>query len=222
MIGTGASAIQFVPEVQQKVDRLSLFQRTPPWIIPRGDRQLTGRERAVFRAVPAAQRLVRLSIFLTQELSAVGFLHPRVLRVAQRVAERHLRRSVPDPDLRARLTPNYTMGCKRVLRSDDYLPALTQPNVDLVTTGIREVTPGRDRHHGRRRAPRRHDHLRHRVPRHGPADRRAGAGPRRPQPRRRLAGQPRGLPRHQRGRLPEPASCCSARAPASATPRWST
>jgi cation diffusion facilitator CzcD-associated flavoprotein CzcO len=141
VIGTGASAVQFVPVIQPKVDRLRLFQRTPPWIVPRGDRALTKAERALYRTVPLAQRLVRLSIFLTQEFSAVGFLNPRLLRLAQRVPLRHLRRSVPDPELRARLVPEYTMGCKRVLRSDDYLPALTQPNVDVVTAGIREVTP---------------------------------------------------------------------------------
>ena len=141
VIGTGASAIQFVPRIQPKVGRLRLFQRTAPWIISRGDRRLTNAERALFRAVPAAQRLARLSIFLTQELTAVGFLKPRLGRVAQRIAARHLRRSVPDRELRTRLTPDYAMGCKRVLRSDDYLPAVTQPNVDLVTAGIREVRP---------------------------------------------------------------------------------
>jgi cation diffusion facilitator CzcD-associated flavoprotein CzcO len=141
VIGTGASAIQFVPRIQPEVARLRLFQRTAPWIIPRGDRAFTAAERALFRTVPAAQKVARAAVFATQEFSAIGFLHPRLLRQAQRVAVRHLRRSVPDPRLRATLTPDYTMGCKRVLRSDDYLPALTRPNVDVVTSGIREVRP---------------------------------------------------------------------------------
>jgi len=141
VIGTGASAIQFVPEIQPRVGRLRVFQRTAPWIIPRGDRALTRAERALFRTVPLAQRLARLSIYLTQDASAMGFLHPRFLRLAQRVALRHLRRAVPDRELRALLTPDYTMGCKRVLRSDDYLPALTRPNVDVITSAIRAVRP---------------------------------------------------------------------------------
>jgi len=141
VIGTGASAIQFVPEIAPKVGNLRLFQRTAPWIIPRGDRALSRAERALYRAMPLAQQVARASIFLTQEASAVGFLHPRLGRLAQFVAARHLRRSVPDPELRAQLTPPYAIGCKRVLRSDDYLPALTRPNVDLVTTGIREIRP---------------------------------------------------------------------------------
>jgi cation diffusion facilitator CzcD-associated flavoprotein CzcO len=141
VIGTGASAIQFVPQIAPQVGRLRLFQRTAPWIIPRGDRAFTRAEHALFRAVPVAQKLARASIFLAQEASAVGFVHPRLGRVAQVVARRHLRRQVSDPRLRASLTPPYAIGCKRVLRSDDYLPALSRDNVEVITDGIAEIRP---------------------------------------------------------------------------------
>src|SRR6266508_721998 len=141
VVGTGASAIQFVPEIQPRVGRLRIFQRTAPWVLPRRDRALTGAERWLFRTVPATQRLARSSIYWTRESWTLGFLHPRAMRLPQRVARRHLRTAIPDPALRARLTPDYTLGCKRVLLSNDYLPALARPNVEVVTAGIREVRP---------------------------------------------------------------------------------
>jgi cation diffusion facilitator CzcD-associated flavoprotein CzcO len=141
VVGTGASAVQFVPEIQPQVGRLRVFQRTAPWVLPRRDRALTGVERWLFRTVPASQRLARWSIYWAREGLTAGFLHPRMMRLPQLLARRHLRRAVADPALRARLTPDYTLGCKRVLLSNDYLPALTRPNVELVTAGIREVRP---------------------------------------------------------------------------------
>jgi cation diffusion facilitator CzcD-associated flavoprotein CzcO len=142
VVGTGASSIQFVPEIQPRVGRLRVFQRTAPWVLPRRERAITAVERWLFRTVPATQRLARSSIYWTREGFTAGFLHPRLMRAPQRLALRHLRRAVPDPELRARLTPNYTFGCKRVLLSNDYLPTLTRPNVELVTAGIRQVRPG--------------------------------------------------------------------------------
>jgi cation diffusion facilitator CzcD-associated flavoprotein CzcO len=139
VIGTGASAIQFVPEIQPKVARLHLFQRTAPWILPRHERALTAVGRHLFRRVPAAQKALRGAIYLAREAFVLGFRNPRAMRLAQRAARRHLRTSVPDPELRGKLTPDFTMGCKRVLLSNDYLPALTRPNVEVVTAGIREV-----------------------------------------------------------------------------------
>ncbi len=141
VIGTGASAIQFVPRIAPEVASLRLFQRTAPWILPRSDRRITAAERAVYRAVPAAQRLVRTAIYWVREATGFNFLHPAGMRLGQLIARRHLRRSVPDPVLRQRLTPGYTMGCKRVLLSNDYYPALQRSTVDLVTEPIREVRP---------------------------------------------------------------------------------
>ncbi|MDT7807752.1 MAG: hypothetical protein QOJ70_1565 [Acidobacteriota bacterium] len=139
VIGTGASAIQFVPEIQPIVERLHVFQRTPPWIMPRPDRALSRGERRVFRRFPTAQRAARGGIYLLRELLIFGFRHLRLSKLVERMALRHLERSVPDLVLRARLTPRYAIGCKRILVSNDYLPALTRPNVELVTEGIAEV-----------------------------------------------------------------------------------
>jgi cation diffusion facilitator CzcD-associated flavoprotein CzcO len=140
VIGTGASAIQFVPQIQPLVNRLTVFQRTPPWIIPRHDRQISQAEHWLFRHVPAAQRTARAGIYWGREIYALGFVkNPNIMAKAQALAARHLRRQVTDPDLRTRLTPSYRMGCKRILISNDYYPALTKPNVSLVTDGIKEI-----------------------------------------------------------------------------------
>jgi cation diffusion facilitator CzcD-associated flavoprotein CzcO len=139
VIGTGASAIQFVPRIQPEVERLKVFQRTPPWIFPHRDRPTTRFERYLFRRFPAAQRAVREAVYWGRETFALGFFDTRFAKLPERIARRHLERSVADPDLRERLTPSYTIGCKRILPSNAYLPALTQPNVDLVTDPISEV-----------------------------------------------------------------------------------
>jgi cation diffusion facilitator CzcD-associated flavoprotein CzcO len=142
VVGTGASAIQLVPVIQREVAQLTLFQRTPPWILPRNDREISPRARRLYRALPALQRLLRATISTTRELLVLAFLHPRLMQWAQRFALRHLRRTIGDPALRAKLTPSYTLGCKRILLSDDYLPALTRHNVSVVTDAIREVRAG--------------------------------------------------------------------------------
>jgi cation diffusion facilitator CzcD-associated flavoprotein CzcO len=139
VIGTGASAIQFVPAIQPRVEKLFVFQRTAPWIVPRRDRPLEERERRMFRRFPLAQRMRRAGIFWLSELFGYAFRHPWAMRYFERIALRHLERSVADPALRAKLTPTYTIGCKRILISNDYLPALTRDNVELVTEGIAEV-----------------------------------------------------------------------------------
>jgi cation diffusion facilitator CzcD-associated flavoprotein CzcO len=142
VIGTGASAIQFVPHIQPRVGHLALFQRTPPWILPRLDRPISHRLRALYRALPLAQRIARSKIYLQRELLVPAFVsRPQLMQRAERLALHHLEAQVADPALRARLTPNYTMGCKRILLSDDFYPALTQQNVELVTERIREVRP---------------------------------------------------------------------------------
>jgi cation diffusion facilitator CzcD-associated flavoprotein CzcO len=141
VIGTGASAIQFVPQIQPLAAKVHLFQRTPPWIMPKGDRPMRGWEKALFARFPFFQKLLRGQIYCENEVRAVGFnVSPKMMTVAQRVAEKHLEKQVPDPVLRKRLTPDYTMGCKRVLISNDYFPAVAQPNVELVTDGIQKIT----------------------------------------------------------------------------------
>ena len=108
--------------------------------MPRRDRRISPAEKWLYRRVPAAQRLVRAGLHASRETLVVGFVRqPRLLRAAQRIAHRHLARAVPDPELRARLTPEYVLGCKRVLLSNDFYPALTQPNAELVASGLARV-----------------------------------------------------------------------------------
>jgi cation diffusion facilitator CzcD-associated flavoprotein CzcO len=140
VIGTGASAIQIVPAIAAQAKQLTLFQRTPPWIIPRLDRPTTARERWLRRFVPGYAWLVRQSMYWLREVRALGFIrNTRILALAQRIALRHLHAQVQNAELRERLTPSYHMGCKRILLSDDYYPALGRENVALVTEPIREM-----------------------------------------------------------------------------------
>ena len=140
VIGTGASAIQFVPHVQQQAAQLTVFQRTAPWVLPRRDRAYGRFERRLNRLVPGLQRAVRARMYALRELWLVGFaVRPSILRYAEKIALRHLSKQVPDPVLRAKLTPKFRLGCKRVLLSNDYYPALSQPNAEVVTDRIVEI-----------------------------------------------------------------------------------
>ena len=142
VIGTGASAIQFVPEVQKVAGHLTVFQRTAPWVLPRKDRAYGATERALFRRVPLAMKAVRSGIYWGRESWIVPFAKkPDIMKLGERQALRHLRSQVADPELRRKLRPTYRLGCKRVLLSNDYYPALTQPNVDVVTDRISEIVP---------------------------------------------------------------------------------
>ena len=115
MIGTGASAIQFIPEIATQAAHLTVFQRTPPWIHPRPDVEIPARLRATFNAVPLTARACRDAIYLLMEARALGFaVHPKLMAPLERMARRHLENQVADPALRARLTPDYTIGCKRI------------------------------------------------------------------------------------------------------------
>ena len=139
VIGTGASSIQFVPKIQPVVGKLVLFQRTPAWIMPRGDRAISAATKTLFGRVPAAERAARQALFAARELTLLSFRKGPINRVAKQIARRHLERAVSDPALRAKLTPSYDLGCKRILLSDDYLPALARPNVEVETSPLVEV-----------------------------------------------------------------------------------
>jgi cation diffusion facilitator CzcD-associated flavoprotein CzcO len=142
VIGTGASAIQFVPEIEPEVKRMHLFQRTPPWILPKPDRPIRDRVKRLLRAVPLARWLYRAWIYWLHELRAVGFVvDPRLMKAAEKLARAYLAEQVKDPVLRAKLTPSYTIGCKRILMSNNYYQALQQPHVEVVTDAIERVTP---------------------------------------------------------------------------------
>jgi len=141
VIGTGASSIQFVPKIQPQVKELHLYQRSAPWIMPQRDRDLTTLEQRFYKLFPPAQLAMRAAIYWMRELFVLGFMHPRKGSPGERISRRHLHSQVKDPELRRKLTPHYRMGCKRVLISDNYYPALQQPNVDVVTDAIAEITP---------------------------------------------------------------------------------
>lgn len=140
MIGTGASAIQIVPAIQPDVARLTLFQRTPPWVMPRVDRAISGPERWLHRQLPFTAQARRGLLWGIRELQVQAFTkRPDELGLVERLAKRNISRAVKDPQLRAKLTPDYRIGCKRILLSNTYYPALTQPNVDLVASGLAEI-----------------------------------------------------------------------------------
>jgi cation diffusion facilitator CzcD-associated flavoprotein CzcO len=142
VIGTGASSIQLVPQIAQQVAHLDVYQRTAPWVMPRRDRAYSRLERLAFARVPGFQRLSRGLIYAGRELTAIGFSYrPQILKMAQKQALRHLHAQISDPALRAAVTPAYTMGCKRVLLSNDYYPALARDTVEVVTTPIASVQP---------------------------------------------------------------------------------
>ncbi len=140
VVGTGASAVQFVPKIAPDVAELTLFQRTPPWIMPKPDHAMPSWARTLFKRVPGTQRAYRNALYWLLEARAIGFNgHPAIMKAAELIAKRNIAKGVKDRALRQKVTPDYTMGCKRVLISNDYYPALGRPNVDVTTAGIKEV-----------------------------------------------------------------------------------
>src|SRR3954452_3070134 len=137
-IGTGASAIQFVPKIAREVEQLHVFQRTPPWVMPHSSRPITRTERRLFRLFPALQRLRRGWIYTAREFLVLGFVkRPRAMKLLEGVSRRHMARSLP-PELLEKATPDYRLGCKRILPSNDWYPALARDNVELVTDAVTE------------------------------------------------------------------------------------
>jgi cation diffusion facilitator CzcD-associated flavoprotein CzcO len=142
VIGTGASAIQIVPEIADKVAHLDVYQRTAPWVIPRNDRRYTGAERFAFKHLPLVQKVYRTAIYWGRELYVPAFtLEPRLAAPAKAAALANIRKGISDPALRKAVTPDYQIGCKRILISNTYYPALDRDDVELVTDRIAAVTP---------------------------------------------------------------------------------
>jgi len=141
VVGTGASAIQFVPAIAAKVQQLNLFQRSAPYVIPKPDRAYSELEQRLYAKWPVLQQASRASIYGQHEVRALAFT---VLQAAMKPFEwqfkRHLQQAIKDPVLRAKLTPDYPLGCKRILISNDYYPALARNNVNVINEGIAEVT----------------------------------------------------------------------------------
>jgi cation diffusion facilitator CzcD-associated flavoprotein CzcO len=141
VIGTGASAIQFVPEIQPDVERLHVFQRSAPWVIPHRNRPLKPWERALYRLFPAAQLAMRAGIYWARESFVLQFRHRAVGKLLERIPIAHMRKAIKDPELRRKLTPDYSIGCKRILPTDEWYPALAQPNVEVIASGLEAVRP---------------------------------------------------------------------------------
>ena len=141
VIGTGASAIQFAPEVAKLAGHLTVFQRTAPWILPRRDRAITRVERALFRTLPWTQRVARGAIYGVRESWILGFSgKTRLMDLGEKQARAFIAAKVKDPALRTKVTPDYRLGCKRVLLSNTWYPMLAKDHVDLVTDRIDEIT----------------------------------------------------------------------------------
>src|SRR6204780_4229612 len=142
VVGTGASAIQFVPEIAKTAGHVDVYQRTPPYVLPKNDRPYRGAEQTLYDRVPVARNVDRLRIFLYGELLTSGFvLSPKLLAGPMQLWRRQLRSQIADPALRDKCVPDYVMGCKRVVFSKDWYPALARPNVELVTDRIDRIGP---------------------------------------------------------------------------------
>jgi cation diffusion facilitator CzcD-associated flavoprotein CzcO len=143
VIGTGASAIQFVPKIQPQVQHLTVFQRTPPYIIPRFDREFSGTHHKVFERLPATQLVERGTWYGVVEGLSVAWVYSKPLAATIRAISRwHMRRLTrAEPGLFEKVWPRYQIGCKRILFSNDYLPALARANVDVATHRITGITP---------------------------------------------------------------------------------
>ena len=140
-IGTGASAIQFIPQIASRVKELKVFQRTAPWVLPRFDRGYTGIEKKLFRLIPPWHRLFRWITYWRHESFGFGIIGYRFANeLMQKLGRWHLRRQVADEALREKLKPGFQIGCKRILISDDYYPALTRDNVEVINRGVSKIT----------------------------------------------------------------------------------
>jgi cation diffusion facilitator CzcD-associated flavoprotein CzcO len=141
VVGTGASAIQFIPEIVKKVAQLDVFQRTPPWVLPRPDRAITAPEKWLLQHVKPLQWLYRGLNYVHYEMRFLAFAKiPALMKLFEMQAKRHIEKQIPhDAALRAKVTPSYTMGCKRILIMNSYYPALAQPHVAVFNDPIAEV-----------------------------------------------------------------------------------
>lgn len=139
VIGTGASAIQFVPQIQPIVENLTVFQRTAQWILPKSDMPLVTPLRALFKLLPVTQQLMRGSVYGIFETINGGIQSPSAMKQFQKLAQWHLNHHIKDRALRAKLTPNFIIGCKRILQSNNWYPSLAQSNVDVIASGLVEI-----------------------------------------------------------------------------------
>lgn len=142
VIGTGASAIQVIPELVKRAEFVKVFQRTPCWVLPRPDVPIPPAVQALFAKVPTTQQLARQALFWGHEASATALVWDTPLTsLVARLGRAHLRAQVKDPWLRRQLTPDFRPGCKRMLVSSDYYPALQRDNCKLIDWPIATLSP---------------------------------------------------------------------------------
>ena len=142
VVGAGASAVQLILHLARDARTLVVFQRSPNYLMPKPDKPYKAFHKKLFQIAPISQRLERGGVWAVTEQFARGLDdESRVGRINKAIAMWHLRKQVKDPELRAKLTPDYPIGCKRILFSNDFYPALAQDNVDVVTHAITRVTP---------------------------------------------------------------------------------
>ncbi|MDX1668960.1 MAG: NAD(P)/FAD-dependent oxidoreductase, partial [Limnobacter sp.] len=140
VIGTGASAIQIIPNIVDKVDKLKVFQRTPAWVMPRLDFKRPAWAKLLFDKLPVTQRVTREGLYWAHEAMALAVIWDSPLRkIAQRLSLQMLKTQVKDRWMRRQLKPDFKIGCKRVLVSNDYYPALQKPNAELITWPIASI-----------------------------------------------------------------------------------
>lgn len=142
VIGTGASAIQFVPRIAEDAQHVELFQRSAPWILPKPDRKIFGIEKALYQYLPGWRLAHRASLYWVNEFSLRGFLKEKsfIRSFAEWAATKHIHHHIKDEALRKKLTPNFRFGCKRALLSNEYYPALARDNVGVIDTGVEQIT----------------------------------------------------------------------------------
>ncbi|MFI6997595.1 flavin-containing monooxygenase [Nocardia sp. NPDC050175] len=141
-IGTGASAIQYIPRIQPAAAHLTLFQRSAAWVLPKFDTEYSTAHKAVFKYLPPTRLAERFAIWSLFEVLALALTDiPAMKTPVIALADRHRVKQIPDAELRDKLTPDYAAGCKRGLFSNEYFPALAQPNVTVETTAIEAITP---------------------------------------------------------------------------------
>lgn len=140
VIGTGASAIQFIPIIAQETEQLTVFQRTPAWVLPKKDKPTPEWRKKLFATVPGATRAYRNALYWSLEARAIAFNgHVNFLPIAEKIVKRYIDKTIPDPELRAKLTPDYRLGCKRVLQSNTYYQTYLRDDVELNTHGVQEI-----------------------------------------------------------------------------------
>lgn len=142
VIGTGASAIQFVPRIAKEAEKLELFQRSAPWILPKPDRKIFGFEKFLYKYLPGWRLAHRATLYWINEFTLRGFLKEKsiIRSVSEWAATKHIHHHIKDETLRKKLTPDFRFGCKRALLSNEYYPALAQDNVDVIDTGVESIT----------------------------------------------------------------------------------